>query len=197
MDARQLEDAQERLRARRRRTVEAAVLAVAGSAAAVAVSLVSSTLAIALGAGAAVEALVAVAALVSRRELIARLALEPDAYVLPDVDRYGKRLVRLRERQRLAAWLREIIRDAHVPGSFYLRERVARHADEFDSLAQELASPAAQVQPASAVACLRLLTRAPESPLYNGRLPADDLALALRAIRAGIRDAGSAASRRY
>jgi len=195
MNARQLEDAQERLRTRQRRTVEAAVLAVAGSAAALAVSLVSSTLAIALGAGAAVEALVAVAALVSRRELIARLALEPDAYVLPDVDRYGKRLVR--ERQRLAAWLREVIRDARVPGSFYLRERVARHADELDSLAHELAAPAAQVQPASAVACLRLLTRAPESPLYNDRLPADDLALALRAIRAGIHDAGSAASRRY
>ncbi len=163
------------------------MLAGVGSALAAAASLVSATFAIALGAGAAVEALLALVSLYGRRELIARLALEPDAYVLPEVDRYGNRLVGLHERQRLAKWLHEVISDARLPGSFYLPERVVRHADELDSLARELASPEAQVQPASAVACLRLLTHAPESPLYNGGLPADDLTLALRAIRAGIR----------
>jgi hypothetical protein len=105
------------------------------------------------------------------------------------------RLVRLRERQRLATSLRHVISDARLPGSFYLPERAARHADEFHSLATELATPEAQVQPASAVACLRLLTRPPESPLYNERLPADELALALRAIRAGIRNAAPSLSR--
>jgi hypothetical protein len=197
MDAREIEAAAERLRMGRRRTVDATVLAVTASAAAGALSLVSSIPAVALGASAAVEAIVAVVSFASRQELVARLALEPDAYVLPDVDRYGKRLVRLRERQRLATWMREVISDARLPGSFYLHERVARHAEEFDLLARELAAPGTRVQPTSAVACYRLLTRAPESPLYNGRLPADDLALALRSIRAGIHAGGAATQSRY
>ena len=54
------------------------------------------------------------------------------------------------------------------------------------ALAGDLAAPTAAIHPPSAVACRRLLTHAVESPLYNPRLPADDLALALKRIRAGI-----------
>lgn len=186
MDARRIEHAADELERKRRRAAHAGALAGLALVLVAAAIPLAGRLAVALVAGAGAEALVVAAAIHGRRELIARLVLEREAYVLPEVRRYGSRLVRLSQRQRLAAWLREVVADARLPGSLYLPERVARHARDLDSLARELASPAARVQPTSAVACLQLLTRAVESPLYNARLPADELALALRSIRAGI-----------
>lgn len=186
MDARTLERAATALAAQRRRAIVALILGLAAAALAGPLTLVSSPAAIALGAGAAAELLVAGAAELGRRESISRLALDADAYVLPEVMRYGTHVARLQERQRLARWLQELVHDARLPGVFFLRERVVHHARELEAVASALASPAATVHPASAVACLRLLTRAPHSPLYNDRLPADELALALRSIRSGI-----------
>jgi hypothetical protein len=62
---------------------------------------------------------------------------------------------------------------------------VALVAQELETLARDLASPRS-IAPASAVACRRLLTHMTESPLYNPRIPLDDLHLTLRRIRAGI-----------
>jgi hypothetical protein len=186
MDARTLEQAAATLAADRRRAVVALAFGLAAAALAGLLTLVSAPAAIALGAGAATELIVASAVELCRRESISRLALDADAYVLPEVMQYGTRVARLRERQRLAHWLQELVHDARLPCVFYLRERVVRHARDLEAIASALASPAATVHPASAVACLRLLTRTPQSPLYNDRLPADELALALRSIRSGI-----------
>jgi hypothetical protein len=57
-------------------------------------------------------------------------------------------------------------------------------------LAHELAAPAARVEPATAVACRRLVTRPVESPLYNPNLPEEDLRALLLRIRAGITSGG-------
>lgn len=147
--------------------------------------LVSTQLAIALAAGAVVEVVVALALLDARRELIARLALNPAAYVLREVHRYGTRVAAPARRTRLAAWLFEVASEATLPGTLHLRDRVTLVATELEALAHELGS-AISVQPATVVACERLLTRPAESPLYNPRLPADDLRLALRRIRADL-----------
>lgn len=184
MVERDLERAAKELAARRRRTREAIVLAGIALTLAGLLGPVSRPVGIAFLAGSGVEACVAAVAALGRRELISRLALEPQAYVLPEVERYGATVAS--QRERLAAWLVEILVDAAHPGTIYLPDRVARHAGELRSLARELAAPDAAVRPPSAVACRRLLTHAVESPLYNPRLPADDLALALNRIRAGI-----------
>ena len=186
MNARELELAATELQRKRRFAREAAVLAILTGMAALVVLSSSLRLAGALAIGAGLELLFAAGALHSRRERISRLALDSTAYHLPEVDRYGSRLVRPNERERLAAWIREVVAEAHLPGSLYLPDRVARFARELEALARDLASSAARVQPASVVACRRLLTHAPESPLYNPRLSAEELASALRRIRGGI-----------
>ena len=49
-----------------------------------------------------------------------------------------------------------------------------------------IAAPSARVEPATVVACRRLLTRPVQSPLYNPNLPDEDLAALVFRIRAGI-----------
>lgn len=183
---RELEQAARDLRRLRRRAVDAGSLLAAATAAAAIALLVAPALAGPLSAGAALEALLLVLALYGYRERIALLALEPSAYVLPEVERYGRRVVEPRQRARLAAWILEVLADAHLSGNLFLSERAARFAHELEEIAKDLVRPEARVQPASAVACKRLLTHAVESPLYNPRVPTDELRLALRRIRAGI-----------
>jgi hypothetical protein len=182
---RALEEAARELDSRRRRAVHAATLAAGAGLAACAAAFISLPLSAALGAGALLEAVIAGTAANSRRELVARLALQPAAYALPEVAAYGTRVSEAPQRARLAAWLAEVVADSHTPHSLYLRDRVALVAQELETLARDLASPRS-IAPASAVACRRLLTHMTESPLYNPRVPLDDLHLTLRRIRAGI-----------
>lgn len=187
MYERALEQAAYELARRRRRGIQAAALAAGAACAAGVATFFSLSLAAALGAGAMIEMLLAVAAAISRRELVARLALEPAAYVLREVAAYGARAVQARQRARLAAWLIEVTADAYAPHSLYLGDRVALVTQELEALARALVSPARSIEPASAVACRRLLTHTVDSPLYNPRVPLDDLHLTLRRIRTGIR----------
>jgi hypothetical protein len=186
VNARDLDHAGAQLRRRRSHAAEACGLAAVTGLAAVLASVLAPALVLPLAAGAALEAALAAAALYSYRERVARLALEPSAYVLPEVARYGRPLAEPSQRARLSAWISEILADAHAPGNLYLADRVIRFAHELEALARDLIQPGTRIQPASAVACRRLLTHAVESPLYNPRVPADELSLTLRRIRAGI-----------
>ncbi len=186
MHEREIERAAQELRQGRRRAIERSVLALVAGGCALAALGFSSRLALALGAGAAVEALLAAAASLGRRDTIGRLALQPAAYVLPEVRDYGRRSAEPSERERLAAWLGELVAESRLPGSIYLGDRVTAFARDLATLARELGSPAARVEPVSAVACRRLLTDAVGSPLYNPRLSAEDLRLTLDRIRSGI-----------
>jgi hypothetical protein len=183
---RALEEAAYELDRRRRRCFQAGTLAGGSALAAGVAAMDSLPLAAALGAGAFLEALMAAVAASRRRELVARLALEPAAYALPAVAAYGARVAHASQRVRLAAWLVEVIADACMPHSLYLGDRVALVAQELEVLARELVSPTRSVEPTSAVACRRLLTHAVESPLYNPALPLEELRSTLRRIRAGI-----------
>jgi hypothetical protein len=184
---RDLEAAARELGTRRGRAREATIGAVACAVLAAGAPIVSTSAAVALAAGAATAALLAAAQRGARRDAIARLALDSAAYALPEVRRYGARLVVPAERARLAAWMREIVRDSHVPGNWYLGDRVLRHAGQLESLAADLLAAQVRVRPASVVACHRLLTHAAESPLYNPDVPADELPAAIERIRRGIR----------
>jgi hypothetical protein len=186
MHARELEAAAETLERKRRQVVHAFVAAVTVAAVAIAIGPSFTRIGLVLGIGAAFEVLLACAFWFDRRELIERLALDPAAYVIPAVASFGSRVAALRERERLAAWIRSVACEPERPGSFHLPDRARAFAREFETVAQELARPTATVQAPVAVACRRLLTRPVQSPLYNPNLPEEDLAALLRRIRAGI-----------
>jgi hypothetical protein len=130
-------------------------------------------------------AAVAAIARAARQELIERLAADSDAYCIPEVRRYGGRLTASMERRRLANSIDGLVA-APGPCTITLSDRVDANADELRLLADELRSPETNVNPASIALCRRLLTRAASSPLYNDRLPPDDLTAALRRIRSGV-----------
>ncbi len=196
MDARTIDELGVGLRSRRRRAIESLGLAGATVALAAAVWSVSTPLAIALAAGAVVEIVLFLAAFVGRRTLIEQLALDPSAYALPEVEAFGSRLVEPKARARLAASIRSMLDDNAksegrrvVAAVYYLRGRVARYSRELEAIAAALLSPAVRVQPVSAARCRWLLTQAAESPLYNPRIPAEDLGVALRRISDGLQPA--------
>lgn len=187
MTARQVDRAAERLDGiRQRRRGRLVALGVAAAAALVALTQ-STALAISFGLGVLVMALLAFSDTCRRRELLQRLALNPNAYVVPEVKRYGDYLVGPRGRRRLAASLDRVLSHAGTPMSYCIGERVNKFRDEIEALAASLRAPKSDVEPTSVALCWRLLTRAAESPLYNGNIPADDLGFQVQRIQAGIR----------
>lgn len=186
MTARGLDDAGALLEVRRIRARDGFATAVTCGLAAAAALPFSRTLAISLLIGAAVAVLPALMNMLERRDAIARLALDPDAYSLPEVRGYAARLVLPAEREMLAAWLRELVEDAPHPASLYLSDRVSRYARQLELLAGDLTASCVDVRPDSAAACLHLLTHAAESPLYNPALPPEQLGSTLERILRGI-----------
>jgi hypothetical protein len=187
MNAREVEAIGSALTRSRKRIRDAAGFAVACTIVALATAPVALGLAEAFCAGAVSGVLVAALGTLSRNDKIAQLALDPLAYELPEVSRYANRLASRLERERLADWILEILREAaSIPGNWYLTARVVRYADELAALGRDLADPCAQIRPASAAAVHLLLTQAVDSPLYNPALPADQLPAIIAKIRLGI-----------
>jgi hypothetical protein len=149
--------------------------------------VVSTALAVSLVCGIACLLVLALLDTVRHRELIANLALNRNAYAVPEVRRYGEDLVVLRGRRRVAAALERVLATAGSPGSYYLAGRVHACRHELRALADALRAPETRAEPTSVAMCWRLLRNAAESPLYNWHLPPDDLRMAVRRIQAGIR----------
>jgi hypothetical protein len=186
-----LDAAAQQIHERQRRAIEHFALALACAAAALPLWLVRPELAVAVAIGAVVQLALSLYAIAVRRSQIARLALDRDAYAIPEVARYGERLAAPRQRQILADGIRTTIRDAFHPNSLCLGERVAAYARELEGIARLLRAPGVRVHPASVVWCRRLLTEAADSPLYNASLPKEDLGFVLHCIRAGFEQAES------
>ncbi|HWC85016.1 MAG TPA: hypothetical protein VG388_00655, partial [Solirubrobacteraceae bacterium] len=172
-------------RVRRCLITSGVVAAIAGAAA-----FFSPAFAVALAVGSVVQASVAVVLWLCRRERIERLALDPAAYAIPAVARFGARACALRERRRLAAVMHAVVHERGTPLELHLGVRASHCAPLLETLARELALPAARVEAPMAVACRRLITRPVESPLYNPNLPEEDLRALLLRIRAGISSGG-------
>ena len=190
MNARELEQNAVALRTRRRLAVESAPLALLAAALAPAAWVVAPSLGLALAVGAALQCLLAAAACVRRYLLLERLALEPDAHQLPEVRAFGARLVLPRRRARLARSIRTMVAEAFRPdGRFhalFLVDRVAVYARDLEAIARDLVSPSVAVDPVSVARCTWLLTQAAQNPLYDRRIPIEDLGSILRRIRAGM-----------
>lgn len=171
----------------RNRIRDAAAIAAMCLMVALATAPFAPGVAVAFAAGALTGILVAAFGRLSRQSQIARLALDPLAHDLPEVSRYAARLTTRRERERLAAWIVEILAEAaSIPGNRYLTARVIRYADELAALGDELSDPFAEIRPSSAAAAHLLLTQAVDSPLYNPAVPADRLPAIIASIRRGI-----------
>jgi len=197
MTDRELETAAAEIRSRRRTALERFTAAFV-SAALVPVALqLSGTLTVATGLGAAALAVLGALALTGRRSLLEQLSLEPEALAIPEVRAFGERLTTPRGRARLATAIRSMVKDAFRPrgplGCLFLVDRVVAYAREFDAIARDLCSPAVEVDPVSAARCQWLLTNAADNPLYDRRLPAEELGSILRRIRAGMQPIALAA----
>lgn len=186
MNAREVESAAADVQSTGRRTLRSFAVAGMGASGAAALAPFSSAIAIGLGAAGAVELTRAIVLWLYRRERIERLALDPSAYAIPEVARFGARIAAVSERRRLAAWIDSVVHDRGQPLELHLVGRAGKYAHQLETLARELATPSARVDPATAVACRRLLTRPVESPLYNPNLPEEDLRALLIRIATGI-----------
>lgn len=186
MDKRAAELAADRLEAARRFTFHASVLAAATLVLTAAVWIWFPAALLPMGILAAVEGFVVLWAHFAGQDLVQRFALEPFADEIPEVRRYGERLLEQDERDRLAASINSLIAGARAPGAFCLVDRIVLFEEQLRALANELATPAVPIQARSVVTCVRLLTRGVESPLFNPSVPVEQLRSTLLRIRFGI-----------
>jgi hypothetical protein len=183
MYARAVDNAAARLRDLRHEEREK--LGLAGLA--LALSLVATEfdpeLAVSLFLGAIFIGALGVRAIWRRWDLVERLSGDRDAYAISEVLDLARREATMERRHTFAALVRAWLDRSETD----VDERLRSVADELDALATELEDETLELDPASAVACLRLLTDVMESPLLNRHLPATDLRSRVRQIRAGFR----------
>lgn len=106
-----------------------------------------------------------------RWDLLERLSGERDAYAISEVLVFASREATMERRHSFAAFIRGRLR-APVEG------RVIAAAEEFEALASELDDGELALDPACAVAYMRLLSDLAESPLLNPALPPEACARA-------------------
>jgi len=183
MYARTVDEAQSRLVELRQEEWGALGLSALALAVSLAATRLYPPLVLPLFAGGLVVGMRGIRALWCRWDLVDRLAGERDAYRIPEVFAYAVRETRMDRRRSLAArargWLEQ-------PG-LACESRVSAVADELEALACELEDGELEVDPASAVACMRMLSDFMASPLLNPALPSDGLESRFSKIRAGFR----------
>jgi hypothetical protein len=179
MTARAVEDADRRLHELRRDEWEDGTLAAAASVLAIAASVIHPAFALPLFVGAMFVGGRAMSAGWRRLELLDALVLERDAYALTAVRARAQREASMVNRRRLSRSIRSRLELAENP-------RVVENGDQFAALADDLADPALELDPACAAACSRLLGDYVWSPLNNDTLPAEDVRSRLVQIRSGF-----------
>jgi hypothetical protein len=179
MIARAVDDAGSRLRDLRREEWEESAVAAAALALAVAASAIHPDFALPLFLGGVFVGFRAVLASWRRWDLVDRLVSEPDAYAIPEVRTHAEQKASMSNRRSLSRAIRWRLEHGENP-------RVLAASSELAALADELADPHLEVEPACAVACSRLLTDGATSPLINSALPAEDVRSHVLQIRAGF-----------
>ena len=182
MYARAVDEAASRLRELRHEELETFGLGAFALALAIAATQHRPGLALPLFIGGVVVGARGVRALFRRWDLVDRLAGERDAYVIREIYDYAAREATIERRQSFAA----LIRGRLVDHGLGVDERVRAVAGELDALATDLEDDELELDPACAVACLRLFDDLEGSPLLNRRCPADELRARVHQIRAGF-----------
>jgi hypothetical protein len=181
MYARTVEDASAHLHALRHEEIQDLVLAAVALGSAVAATQFLPALALPLFIGGLAIGGLGVRALWRRWDLVDRLAGEPDAYVISEVHEYALRETTMERRHTFAALIRNSLDDR----GHDCRTTTAE-ATELEGLAADLENEELELDPACAVACLRLLSDPTESPLLDPILPRDSLLARIRQIRSGF-----------
>jgi len=179
MYARAVDDAASRLRELHDEERDDFGLAALAIGLAIAATQIRPALALALLVGGFAVLAFAVRALWRRWDLVDRLAGERDAYVIPEVREFAAREATMERRRSFAALIRGRLNDLRAASA-------VTAADELESLAAELDDGELVLDPACAVACMRLLREVTLSPLFNTTLPRDDLLSRVRQIRCGF-----------
>jgi hypothetical protein len=182
MYARAVDDAAQRLRTLRQEECGDLGLAALALALAVAVTQVHPQLALPLFLGGLGVGALGLRAVVLRWDLLERLAGEQDALVIPEVLAYASREATIDRRRTFAAMLRRDLREPGRAGD----ARLVAVADELEALASELEDDGLDLDPVAAVACVRLLSDIPHSPLLNPAAPVAELRSRIFQIRSGF-----------
>ena len=185
MYARAIDEASSRLRELRQEEFEDLGLASLAIALALAATQVSPVLAMPLFLGGVVVAVLGMRALWRRWDLVDQLAGERDAYVIPEVMAHAARETTVDRRHAHASRIREELQQTRLAYG----DRVMLAADELEALACELEDDKLALDPACAVACMRLLSDLSASPLLNPALPLEELRSRICQIRSGFRQA--------
>ena len=189
MHARAVEDAAVRLRELRTEEWEDLPIAALALAASLVATQRAPSLALPLFVGGLAILVLGVRAVWRRWDLVDRLCDEGDAYVIQEVLERAARETTMERRRRFAMLLCCRL-DQPEPSC---AARTAAAADAIRSLACELENYELELEPAPAMACMRLVYDPVSSPLLNPELP-DDLRPRVLQIRAGLhpRSANSA-----
>ena len=113
-----------------------------------------------------------------RWDLVDRLAGHVDAYVIPEVLAYASRHASLERRRTFASYVRSRLLTSD--------KRIAAVAQDLEALATELEDDSLALDPAAAVATMRLLSE-PESALLDRAAPTDELRSKVLQIRSGFK----------
>ena len=174
------------LHALRRLALQRAVLAVASAATAGFAFGGYPRVAVAFGAGSLAEAVLAVFSRASLRDRLRELATQRDAYVLPEVRRFGASLTTQKQRLAVARSIAALLRESSTGDSIFLLDRVVAHAPALAAIGSALADSSVSVEPAAVASLQQLLTDGSGSPLLNPELNPELLERTLRLILAGI-----------
>ena len=187
MNAGTVSQAARELASLRRLTLQQAAVALGAALVVGPAALLDPSLAVALGAGAVFEAMLAVMTSARRRTIIASLAVHREAYLLAEVRCYGAALATMKSRRALARSIASLLRGASGsrPGA-ELVDRVTWQAPALAALAHALIERENDVEPTAVAACVQLLTDGRASPLLNPALPRTELERVLGGIHAGI-----------
>ena len=186
MYARAVDEADARLRDLRHEERGELCLAGAALAAAVVATEIYPALAMPLFLGGLFVGALGARTMWRRWDLLDRLAGERDAHIIAEVLAFASREATTDRRRSFAVLIRGRLSDATRSGE----ARVLEVADELDALAVELEDGDLALDPASAVACMHLLSDFPYSPFLNRELATEDLRSRVRQIRSGFRPAG-------
>lgn len=163
MNARQIDEAGERLRDLRLRAAEELALGAGALGLSIAATQLWPSLAVPLLVGAVVVSFLGVQALVRRSFLIEDLAAERDAYVLPAVRRFGLRVVSPAHRRRLASTLRVALKGSTAETA----ERLEAVRPELDELIADLEDDSLRWDPAVAIGLEHWLTDSFRDPAVS------------------------------
>jgi hypothetical protein len=182
MYARAIDDAALRLRELREQEWEDLGLGALALGLSVAATQALPSFALPLFFGGVVVGFLGLRAVVRRWDLVEHLVEDSDAYVLPEVLERALREATMVRRRTFASVIRSWLRDAEAVSESPSYAAV----DELEALAFDLLDDRLALEPASAVACSKLVSDLCGSPLLNQDMSPGLLRSRARQIRSGF-----------